>query len=300
MRESGEKQVVSRQNVQEGVERSPFRCSPPYTSHADTRFTIPSVQPDRPIMSTPAKYIPYYDDIVEAMATPGCAFCKLQRRAAERYLDAFLWESVNDPRLRRQVSAARGFCRDHAWLLVRPGAALSTAIVYHDVVGAVLNAVQTTAAAGKRSFWQQLRSFWRGKSEEDRVVQALQPQQPCPVCVNAAEIEGHLCATVLAAMRRSDDFLVQYRASAGLCLAHFGALIGATSRPEQRRALIDVQLAIWEALRGELAEFIRKNDHRFRKETFGAERDSWERAIALTSGPQPAATSSRGGLTQVG
>lgn len=255
-------------------------------------------------MSKHTKYIPYYDDIVEAMATPGCAFCKLQRRAAERYLDAFLWESVNDPRPRRQVSAARGFCRDHAWLLVRPGAALSTAIVYHDVVAAVLNAVQTTPAVEKRSFWQQLRSLWGGKSggnrDDDRIVQVLQPQQPCPVCENAAEIEGHLCATVLAAMRRSDDFLVHYRTSSGLCLAHFGALIGATSQPEQRRALIDVQLAIWEALRVELAEFIRKNDHRFREETFGVERDSWERAIALTSGPQPAAISSRGGLTQTG
>jgi len=47
-----------------------------------------------------------------------------------------------------------------------------------------------------------------------------------------------------------------------------------------------------------LAEFIRKNDHQFRGEKFGAERDVWERAIALTSGPQPAGKSQRGGLTQ--
>lgn len=252
-------------------------------------------------MSRPAKYIPYYDDIVEAMATPGCAFCKLQQRAAERYLDAFLWESVNDPRLRREVSAARGFCRDHAWLLVRPGAALSAAIIYKDVVDAVANAVQTAAVAEKRSFWKQMKSFWGGNpGDEDRVVRTLQPQQPCPVCVNAAEIEGHLCATVLAAMKRSEDFLSHYRASSGLCLAHFGALLAATSQPALRRPLIETQLAIWETLHAELAEFIRKNDHRFRGETFGVERDSWERAMALTSGPQPAATSSRGGLTQTG
>ncbi len=251
-------------------------------------------------MSRPAKYIPYYDDIVEAMASPGCAFCKLQQRAAERYLDAFLWESVNDPRPRRQVSAARGFCRDHAWLLVRPGAALSTAIIYQDVVGAVVNAIRATPVVEKRSFWQRVEALWGGESRNDPIVRALQPQQPCPVCANAAEIEGHLCATVLDVMKRSRDFLAHYQASSGLCVAHFRALIGATSQPELRSALIDAQLAIWEALRAELAEFIRKNDHRFREETFGVERDSWERAMALTSGPQPAATSSRGGLTQTG
>ena len=63
-------------------------------------------------MAGPTRYLPYYDDLLEALATPGCAFCLLQQRAAERYLDALLWESVNDPSLRREVSAARGFFLD--------------------------------------------------------------------------------------------------------------------------------------------------------------------------------------------
>ena len=251
-------------------------------------------------MSKRTRYIPYYDDIIEAMATSGCAFCKLQQRAAERYLDALLWESVNDPRLRREVSAARGFCRDHAWLLVRPGTALSSAIIYKDVVLGAARAVQGASGnPAKRSLWQHLRAlFGINWVADDAVVQALAPQRPCPACTNAAEVEGHLCATVLVAMKRSDDFLVRYRTSPGLCLLHFGALIGATQQQGQRSALIDTQVAIWQALDAELAEFIRKNDHRFRGEKFGDERDAWERAIALTSGAQPAETSARGGLTQ--
>ena len=253
-------------------------------------------------MSRPAKYIPYYDDIVEAMATSGCAFCKLQQRAAERYLDAFLWESVNDPRLRREVSAARGFCRDHAWLLVRPGAALSAAIIYKDVVTGTAHAVQSAPAlSGGGSLWRRV-SAWFGHSQPDGdpVAQVLTPQRSCPVCANAVEVEGHLCATVLSAMKQSDDFLNHFRGSAGLCVQHFAALLGHAHQPQPRTALIDAQVAIWQALEGELSEFIRKNNHRFRGEKFGDERDSWERAIALTSGPQPAASSSRGGLTQSG
>ncbi len=252
-------------------------------------------------MSRPAKYIPYYDDIVEAMAEPGCAFCALQKRAADRYLDALLWESVNDPRLRREVTAARGFCRDHAWLLVRPGTALSSAIIYKDVVAGAALAVHSASPTVRRSLGERLRAlFGRAHPTQDAVVRALAPARECPVCVNAVEVEGHLCATVATAMTRSDDFLVHYRASAGLCLAHFSALIGSTAQPAIRTALIEAQLAIWQALEVELAEFIRKTDYRFRHEKFGDERDAWERAIALTSGAQPGQTSARGGLTQTG
>ncbi len=250
-------------------------------------------------MPKPSRYIPYYDDIIEAMGAPGCAFCKLQQRGAERYIDALLWESVNDPRIRREVSAARGFCNPHAWLLVRPGGALSSAIIYKDVVRAAAQIVQTAPPA-KRSPWQRLRAMVGAPAaaDEDALVSALAPQQPCPVCVNAAEIDVHLCATVLAALTKSDDVLVHYRASSGLCLRHFAAFLGQTQSPTVRTTFCQLQLEIWNALDAELAEFIRKTNHEARGEKFGAERDAWERAIALTSGPQPAAKSGRGGLTQ--
>ncbi|HRA69169.1 MAG TPA: DUF6062 family protein, partial [Caldilinea sp.] len=163
------------------------------------------------------KYIPYYDDIIEAMAGAGCAFCTLQLRAAERYIDALLWESVNDPRIRREISAARGFCNHHAWLLVRPGGALSSAIIYKDVVQSAARIVQNPPAA-EGSFWQRVRARFGGARSKDALVAALAPQQPCPVCVNADEIDAHLSETVLAALAKSDDVLQHYQASPGLCL----------------------------------------------------------------------------------
>lgn len=249
-------------------------------------------------MPAPNKYIPYYDDIIEAMAGTGCAFCTLQLRAAERYIDALLWESVNDPRIRREVSAARGFCNHHAWLLVRPGGALSSAIIYKDVVQSAARIVQNPPAAAG-SFWQRVWARLGGRTRHaDALVAALSPQQPCPVCINAGEIDAHLSETVLAALAKSNDVLQHYQASSGLCLHHFRTLLSHVRRPAQRDALLAVQLEVWAALNVELAEFIRKNDHQFRGEKFGAERDAWERAIALTSGPQPAGKSQRGGLTQ--
>lgn len=252
-------------------------------------------------MTKPKTYIPYYDDIIEAMAAGGCAFCALQLVAAEKYIDAMLWESVNDPRIRREVSAARGLCRSHAWLLVRPGSALSSAIIYQDVVRTAARVVGTTPAEGRLSLGKRLAAFFRRrKPVNDALLDALRPQQSCPVCANAEIVDRHLSETVLDALSRSDAVLEKYRASSGLCLHHFGTLLSHTHTPEARQAIIDAQLTVWSALDAELAEFIRKNDHRFRREGFGAERDSWERAMALTSGPPPLGRSSRGGVTQTG
>ena len=50
------------------------------------------------------------------------------------------------------------------------------------------------------------------------------------------------------------------------------------------------QLAIYRGLHGQLAEFIRKHDHRFSQEPFGAEKDSWTRAVAALAG-EPDVTS---------
>jgi hypothetical protein len=50
--------------------------------------------------------------------------------------------------------------------------------------------------------------------------------------------------------------------------------------------LVDLQRRTMGELRDELAEFIRKNDYRFRHEGFGKEGDSWLRAIGIICGEQ--------------
>ena len=42
-------------------------------------------------------FIPYYDDIKEALGKPGCAFCRLRDKTTYSYVDALLFELVNDP-----------------------------------------------------------------------------------------------------------------------------------------------------------------------------------------------------------
>ena len=56
---------------------------------------------------------------------------------------------------------------------------------------------------------------------------------------------------------------------------------------KEQAATVAAQRAVWERLNGELEEFLRKSDYRFQKEPFGAEKDSWQRAISAISGQYP-------------
>ena len=56
---------------------------------------------------------------------------------------------------------------------------------------------------------------------------------------------------------------------------------------ETFEALTAAQRAIWERLTEHLGEFIRKNDHRFRHESWGVEADAWLRALATLVGSKP-------------
>jgi hypothetical protein len=52
--------------------------------------------------------------------------------------------------------------------------------------------------------------------------------------------------------------------------------------------LIELERPHLERLRDQLSEIVRKHDYRFRDEAYGAEADSWQRALALLSGEKGA------------
>jgi hypothetical protein len=81
--------------------------------------------------------------------------------------------------------------------------------------------------------------------------------------------------------------LAAYESSDGLCLPHFRQALTQVRDGRVFEALVNAQRAIWGRLVGQLGEFIRKSDHRFRGESWGEERDAWLRAIAALAGARP-------------
>lgn len=246
--------------------------------------------------------VPYFLDIREAFALPGCAFCRLLARSANRYLDIVLWEMVLDPELRAELNEARGYCSEHGWLLARPGSALGVAILMQHVIKTLVTVIESDPVEGMsipilENVRRGLAKDYASKSTAPLVAR-LEPQTQCPVCTHVEAQERELANTLLAHLDEPGDLAEDYRASDGLCLEHFRLSLARALSPAQAKTLIAVQQSVWQRLHDELGEFIRKKDHRFKDEPFGSEKDSWRRALEAISGPSPQTGTERQALTE--
>jgi hypothetical protein len=238
-----------------------------------------------------------YYDLRQALTEPGCALCRLLARLADNAIDGVLWELVNDPDTRRNLNRARGYCREHAWLLVRHGASLGVAILMQDVIETLLGVLEMAnfekpAGPPLSRVWHSLNHSPSSSEATAGLLAELSPQQPCPVCVATERATSYYLEALLKHLNGPDELLSIYRASDGFCLPHFRqALARVTDKgvPENAfTALVEAQKTIWQRLEADLREFIRKNNYLFQKEEFGQEGDAWRRAIEAVSGAPPA------------
>lgn len=240
-----------------------------------------------------------YHDMRWALTQTGCPLCRLLARNADNYIDGVLWELVNDPEIRHNLNQARGYCREHAWLLVRYGASLGVAILMLDVLETVLKVLDEGEFAPPPGF--SLQQMWRGRNQQPQndsgpadLVAGLAPQSPCPVCAQMEHDKAYYLDALLAFLGDGPDSLASaYRASAGLCLPHFRLALQRVPDEETFQNLTAAQNAVWERLKVDLQEFIRKNDYRYIRESFGEEGDAWRRAIEAISGAPPARVKGR-------
>jgi hypothetical protein len=232
-----------------------------------------------------------YHDLRQAFTEPGCALCRLLAKQADSYIDQLLWELVNDIDGRAELNQARGFCNGHAWMLVRYGASLGVALLMDGIIGEVMRLVERDGfkpqpAFSLRQVWGAINTAQPSPATAD-LVKMLEPQLPCPVCKSVQKSEAYYLAALLKHLAGADSLLTAYQASDGLCLPHFRLALSRVSHEASYTALVEAQKSVWQRLRADLAEFIRKNDHRFRGEPFGAEGDAWLRGIEAVSGAPP-------------
>lgn len=205
---------------------------------------------------------PTYQFLLAACGKPGCPFCRVTHDVEFRYLDQFFYSQVNDYNSRVRFRASNGFCREHAAMSMDElaGKSLGLAILYEDL----LRIAQESLEKGQN---------------------LAQAKGKCQACALREETEGYLLADLDRHILQP-ELHTALKASAGLCFGHFAPAYDRL-RGEKRRQLLEIQLQAVQSLRGELAEFIRKNDYRFQAEGFGAERDSWRRGVGLVTSVWP-------------
>jgi hypothetical protein len=227
------------------------------------------------------------DDLIfvkvrEALSVGGCPICWLANRSAQRFLDGFLYERVNDPQSREEFLASRGFCQQHAWALQQFYDALGVAIVYRHLLQELLQKLQLFTGEppilGSRRTTREVVA---------RLRAALLPNRMCPACEVSRSTEETALASLL---ERLDDPEVQGRlgTTSWLCLPHFLMGVAMARDASQARLLAQILAGKLQDLVRSLGEFIRKHDYRYSHEPITEEEAaSWAQAIQTVVGRDP-------------
>src|SRR5262249_38691636 len=143
------------------------------------------------------RYLAYFR-LVEAFREPGCPVCRCVSAASRRYLDALVYEQVNDPDTRRRLRASWGFCNWHTWMLVDlPGSTFGAAISREDLRGTPGHGTGRRAPGAARrpgaprAWWGRL----AGATGLPAIVRLHRRRQPCQACLETAEAEARYIET---------------------------------------------------------------------------------------------------------
>jgi hypothetical protein len=224
-----------------------------------------------------------YFDLIADLKKGGCPVCHGASRAAWRYLDSLLWEHVNDPEIRAKLRAAFGFCREHSMMAIsvagQQSAALGMAILYEDFLRTVDRQLEEAVRMRGKDRSRRLRRTGRS---------SLPKPAPCRVCASARHVEENYLRLLASAPDDSPIGTGIRDPQRGLCLHH--TLLGLHRARSDEQA--DRVLACFahgdRELRGELREFIRKQDYRHRHEGLTqGEVSAWTRAVFRIVGEPP-------------
>ena len=212
----------------------------------------------------------------------GCALCFLATRAAGRYIQAVLYESVTDVETREQIRQARGMCNYHSWEMAKSFESLGIAWIYLDLVHFYQRALKEARFGRIRpSLLGMLTGEAKtvGKSSPSSpLARRLQPERGCSAC----EIRGIAEQIYIEALLEIlDEVCPLLRDSAGFCLPHLSQIVDQIDNSSDFDRLRKAQAQPLRRIERELSEYIRKHDHRFVNEEVGREGDSWTRAIEL-------------------
>jgi hypothetical protein len=227
---------------------------------------------------------PLYDDLLEQVRAGGCPLCALVERAVHRHLRAYAVEGVNDLQVRARLRASRGYCNRHAYQFWEDiHHQLGVAMIYQDVVINLIRDLRAADPTASSPLERLMTTLGAPRAQAAADARALQAHARCPACEAETDAERRYVSGLLRCLRDA-AFRDAFQRSAGLCLPHFRHTLAQARHDEQITALVQTQMAAWEALHAALGEYIRLQDYRFRDEPRGDEQQAPLRAIQMIAG----------------
>jgi Family of unknown function (DUF6062) len=223
-----------------------------------------------------------YFDLVNACGQQGCPVCRLSAHSVRHYLDGLFYELVNDPGARDNLLKSRGFCTEHAGLLLRTriADALGASIIYGHILKNILEDLPKPSASSSSN---------PGPSKDrtrliGKFMKASAVPVRCPACEQRETASNH-ALDGLGKSLHDEKLRLALQGSDGLCFPHLTRLLERLESPEDLRFVLDLTRDKLEALQAQMAELVRKNDYRFQSEGITeSEGLAWRKAMSLISG----------------
>jgi Family of unknown function (DUF6062) len=220
-----------------------------------------------------------YHDLIEHFSAGSCVICTLTERDVNKFIDSHLYEYVNTPETHAALRASRGLCATHSARLVDYGASvLGITILHSAVMDELLKTIAAPVKAGST-----LGRWLGGNNVGSALADRLDADGNCLACDALKRAQNHHVTSV-AEHILDPQMNAAYRASGGICLPHFQAVLRASPSSKHMDELISIQTEHWRKLKFELDELARKYDVNHAADAVGAEAHSWRRALRLVAG----------------
>ena len=206
-------------------------------------------------------------DLLDACTQPGCPVCHVGANSVKRYLRSIFNEYVNDPALRDNLVRSLGFCVEHTQLLLNRRIAdpLGASIIYENIVKKIL-----------RELPHQLKS--------NDFKQASARTGNCMAC----EQQDALFDRSLDEIRKTlgqEKMRNALQDSDGLCFPHLTQSLERIKNTDDIEFLLALTKTQLETRQTEMAEVIRKNDHRFQSEGITEDEAlAWKKTMCMITG----------------
>ncbi len=223
-----------------------------------------------------------YFDLVNACGQPGCPVCHLGAHSVRRYLDGLFYELVNDPGARDNLLKSRGFCAEHAGILLRTriADALGASIIYGHILKHILEDFPKPSASSS--------SNPNPSKDRARLVSKFMKASTipgrCPACEQRETASNHALGGLSQSLH-DEKLRLALQGSDGFCFPHLTRLLERIESAEDSKFVLDLTRLRLEGLQAQMAELVRKNDYRFQSEGITeSEGLAWRKAMCLISG----------------
>ncbi|HXD10066.1 MAG TPA: DUF6062 family protein [Anaerolineales bacterium] len=218
-----------------------------------------------------------HHEFLDACAQTGCPVCRIGAQTVRRQLKVLFYEYVNDRERREALVKSLGFCGEHVRLLLSHKIAdsLGASIIYEHLVKVVLREFPKQASNIQPK--ELSRKF-------DELTSASEGLGECLACKRRQEVVQYTLHQIGislndAALREALD------KSDGFCFPHLSQLFLEIQKPADADFLLTLTRSKLEKRQSEMAEVIRKNDHRFSSEQITLDEAlAWKKAMVMLSG----------------